>query len=94
MLSWQSLVDDKNRLRYFKRDQCCEFCLQEQYKFVYDTLEEFVVCGASHFLVQQLSDMLKQKSVKDKTTKKKLNEYEKEYAVSLLLMLLLMLLLL
>ena len=58
--------------------------LQEQYKFVYDTLEEFVVCGTSHFHVQQLSDKLKQKSIKDKSSKKKMNEYEKEYAVSCL----------
>ena len=49
---------------------------------MYDTLEESVVCGSSHFYVQELSDRLKQKSVKDKTKKKKMNEYEKEYAVS------------
>ena len=56
---------------------------QDQYKFVYDTLEEFVVCGASHFHVQQLSDRLKQKSIKTKQGKKKWNEYESEYAVSM-----------
>ena len=58
--------------------------LQDQYKFIYDTLEEFVVCGASHFHVQHLSDTLKQKSIKMKQEKgkKKLNEYESEYAVS------------
>ena len=50
---------------------------------MYDTLEELVVCGSSHFQVQELSDRLKAKSVKDRSTKKKLNEYEKEYAVSL-----------
>ena len=52
---------------------------------MYDTLEEFVVCGASHFHVQELSDRLKQKSVKDKvgrSRKKRVNEYEREYAVS------------
>ena len=41
-----------------------------------------MVCGSSHFYVQELSDRLKQKSIKDKTKKKKMNEYEKEYAVS------------
>jgi Protein-tyrosine phosphatase len=50
----------------------------EQYKFVYDTLEEYVVCGNSFFPVADLSQKLKQKSVKDVATK--LNEYQKEYA--------------
>lgn len=50
----------------------------EQYKFVYDTLEEYVVCGNSFFPVKELSQKLKQKSVKDAATK--LNEYQKEYA--------------
>lgn len=50
----------------------------EQYKFVYDTLEEYVVCGNSFFPVKELSQKLKQKSVKDAGTK--LNEYQKEYA--------------
>jgi Protein-tyrosine phosphatase len=50
----------------------------EQYKFVYDTLEEYVVCGNSFFPVADLSQKLKQKSVKDPTSK--LNEYQKEYA--------------
>jgi protein tyrosine phosphatase len=50
----------------------------EQYKFVYDTLEEYVVCGNSFFPVKELSQKLKQKSVKDPASK--LNEYQKEYA--------------
>lgn len=50
----------------------------EQYRFVYDTLEEYVVCGNSFFPVKELSQKLKQKSVKDASTK--LNEYQKEYA--------------
>jgi hypothetical protein len=41
------------------------------------------VCGASHFYVQELSDKLKKKSLKDKASKKRLNEYEREYAVSI-----------
>ncbi|KOC69840.1 Receptor-type tyrosine-protein phosphatase T, partial [Habropoda laboriosa] len=49
----------------------------EQYKFVYDTLEEFVVCGTSWFPVSELSQRLKQKSVKDPITK--MNEYQREY---------------
>merc|ERR1712106_1196930 len=55
---------------------------QEQYKFVYDTLEEYVVCGTSFFYVQELSERLKQKSLKDRETKKHPNEYEKECGVS------------
>ena len=55
---------------------------QEQFKFVYETMEEYVVCGTSYFLVQQLSERLKAKSLKDKQTKKHPNEYEKEYSVS------------
>ena len=58
--------------------------LQEQFKFVYDTLEEYVVCGNSFFYVQELSEKLKTKSLKDKHTKKHPNEYEKEYSVSTL----------
>lgn len=51
--------------------------LQDQYKFVYDTLEEFVICGASWFPVSELSQRLKQKSVKNPITK--INEYQREY---------------
>lgn len=50
--------------------------MQEQYKFVYDTLEEFVVCGTSWFPVSELSQRLKQKSIKNPT---KMNEYQREY---------------
>ncbi|KAI5636097.1 protein-tyrosine phosphatase domain-containing protein [Phthorimaea operculella] len=50
---------------------------EEQYKFVYDTLEEHVVCGVSWFPVAELSQRLKQKSQRDPVTK--LNEYQKEY---------------
>lgn len=51
--------------------------MQEQYRFVYDTLEEFVVCGTSWFPVSELSQRLKQKSVKNPITK--MNEYQREY---------------
>ena len=43
-----------------------------------DTLEEYVVCGNSFFPVKDLSQKLKQKSIKDAVTK--LNEYQREYA--------------
>lgn len=49
----------------------------EQYKFIYDTLEEHVTCGNSWFPVNELSQRLKQKSQKDPVTK--LNEYQREY---------------
>ena len=59
--------------------------LQEQYKCVYDTLEEYVICGTSFFYVHQLSERLKQKSLKERTasSKKLRNEYEREYCVSI-----------
>ena len=58
---------------------------QEQYKCVYDTLEEYTVCGTSFFYVHQLSERLKQKSLKERTasSKKLQNEYEREYCVSI-----------
>jgi hypothetical protein len=46
---------------------------------VYDTLEEFVVCGTSWFPVKELSQRLKQKSMKNVITK--MNEYQREYQV-------------
>ncbi|KAK6617293.1 hypothetical protein RUM44_005624 [Polyplax serrata] len=49
----------------------------DQYKFIYDTLEEFVVCGVSWFPVKDLSNRLKQKSMKNTSTK--LNEYQREF---------------
>ena len=60
---------------------------QEQYKCVYDTLEEYTVCGTSFFYVHQLSEKLKQKSLKERTisSKKQQNEYEREYCVSIYL---------
>lgn len=44
---------------------------------MYDTLEEFVVCGTSWFPVAELSHRLKQKSIKNPITK--MNEYQREY---------------
>lgn len=51
---------------------------KDQYKFVYDTLEEFVICGNSWFPVKELSQRLKEKSLKDPLTK--MNAYQREYA--------------
>ncbi|XP_055381732.1 receptor-type tyrosine-protein phosphatase kappa [Condylostylus longicornis] len=49
----------------------------DQYKFVYDTLEEHVVCGKSWFPVAELSENLKLKAKKDTVTK--MNKYQMEY---------------
>ncbi|XP_065569831.1 receptor-type tyrosine-protein phosphatase kappa-like isoform X2 [Artemia franciscana] len=49
----------------------------DQYKFVYDTLEEYVICGPSWFPVSQLSARLKEKS--QKLPGMKINEYQKEH---------------
>nr|CAD7195704.1 unnamed protein product [Timema douglasi] len=54
-----------------------EDAFDDQYKFVYDTLEEFVSCGNSWFPVKELSARLKQKSIKNPLTK--INEYQHEY---------------
>ena len=53
---------------------------QEQYKFVYDTLEDMYVCKPSWFPVSELSERLKAKAIKDSVTK--LNEYQREFNVS------------
>lgn len=49
----------------------------DQYKFIYDTLEEFIICGNSWFPVNELSQRLKQKSLKNPISK--MNEYQREY---------------
>ena len=53
--------------------------LQDQLKFVYDTLEEFVLCGHTYFPAKEISQRLKEKSGRPPGSK--LNEYEREYAV-------------
>ena len=53
--------------------------LQEQLKFVYDTLEEFVLCGHTYFPAKEISQRLKEKSVRPAGCKH--NEYERQYAV-------------
>ena len=57
----------------------CNNLLQDQLKFVYDTLEEFIVCGYTYFPVKDLSHHLKQKSLRKPGRKN--NDYEREYAV-------------
>jgi hypothetical protein len=53
--------------------------LQEQLKFVYDTQEEFVLCGHTYFPAKEISQRLKEKSTRPPGSKH--NEYEREYAV-------------
>ncbi|XP_059351234.1 receptor-type tyrosine-protein phosphatase mu-like isoform X1 [Daphnia carinata] len=50
----------------------------EQFKFIYDTLEESITCGWSWFPVSELTTRLKQKSIRYPVTK--MNEYQREYA--------------
>jgi len=50
----------------------------EQYKFVYDTLEEYALSGNSHFPVREISARIKQKSMKNPFSK--LNDYQHEFA--------------
>ncbi|XP_077232336.1 uncharacterized protein LOC143868820 [Tasmannia lanceolata] len=49
----------------------------EQYKFVYETIEEALYCGKTWFPVTELHSQLKRKSRRNPLTKK--NEYLKEY---------------
>ena len=49
----------------------------EQYKFVYDTIEETMFCGKTWFPVSELHKRLKHKSQRNSITKK--NEYLREY---------------
>jgi hypothetical protein len=46
---------------------------------VYDTLEEFVLCGHTYFPAKEISQRLKEKSTRPPGSKQ--NEYEREYAV-------------
>ena len=52
---------------------------QEQYKFIYDTLEEYCRGIDSRFPVSELANQIKEKTLKDKKLKK--NAYALEYAV-------------
>ena len=52
---------------------------KEQMKFMYDTLEEYVICRKTWFPVSELSQRLKHKSMKDPQTK--INEYQREFLV-------------
>lgn len=54
----------------------------EQYKFIYETIEESHVCGVTWFHVSEISAQMKHKSVKNKVTRK--NEYQNEFEVSVL----------
>ena len=54
--------------------------MQDQYKFIYDTLEEFVQCGYTYFPVKEISQALRDKSKKQEGGKR-VNQYEKEYVV-------------
>ena len=55
--------------------------IQDQYKFIYDTLEEYCRGIDSRFPVSELANKIKEKTVKDQKLKK--NAYALEYAVRL-----------
>lgn len=52
----------------------------EQYRFIYETIEEWYVCGKTWFQVGEISQQMRHKSVKNETTKR--NEYQEEFDVS------------
>ena len=57
--------------------------LQEQYKFIYETLVEYTRGIDSRFPVSELANKIKERGVKDKKTKK--NAYQMEYGVRIVL---------
>lgn len=77
------LAEEDNVLDVFnytkKMRQSRKFLIEnlEQYKFVYDTIEEAMFCGKTWFPVAELHKQLKHKSRRNPTTKK--NEYQREY---------------
>lgn len=54
--------------------------LQEQYLYIYDTLDEALMCGKTWFSVTEIAHKFKQKSQKNPITR--VNEYQREYTVS------------
>lgn len=58
---------------------CASPGFQDQYKFVYDTLEEHAICGPSWFPVKELSQRLRAKGQRGTS---KLSEYQREYQVA------------
>lgn len=77
------LIDEDNLVDVFyytrKMRQSRKFMIEnlDQYKFIYDTIEEAVSCGKTWFPVPELHKRLKQKSQRNPVTKK--NEYQREY---------------
>ncbi|XP_046914794.2 receptor-type tyrosine-protein phosphatase epsilon isoform X2 [Dermatophagoides farinae] len=49
----------------------------EQYRFIYETIEEWYICGKTWFNVSEISQQMKHKSIKNKATKR--NEYQAEF---------------
>ena len=56
------------------------FDLQDQYRFVYETLMEYTRGIDSRFPVSELANKIKERGIKDKKTKK--NAYQMEYSVT------------
>lgn len=80
--SRKGLIENVVSVSYHLCDICFKliwsFKSKDQYKFVYDTLEEHIVCGKTWFSVSELSERLKAKAAKDPVTK--MNHYQQEYA--------------
>ena len=75
-------VRDRHRLSFIRLfDRICWLNrnVQDQYKFIYDTLEEYCRGIDSRFPVSELANKIKEKTVKDQKLKK--NAYALEYAV-------------
>ena len=55
----------------------------EQYKFIYETIEESHICGKTWFHVSDIGQQMKQKSIKNRETGR--NEFSNEFNVCLLM---------
>ena len=82
LLDHRYTVRDRHRLSFIRLfDRICWLnrIVQDQYKFIYDTLEEYCRGIDSRFPVSELANKIKEKTVKDQKLKK--NAYALEYAV-------------
>lgn len=72
-----NVIDIYNYTRKMRQSRKYLIESLEQYKFVYDTIEEAIYCGKTWFPVSELHKRLKHKSQRNSVTRK--NEYLLEY---------------
>lgn len=75
----EGTVDIFNYSRALRKARVSMIESLEQYKFIYETIEESYVCGKTWFHVREISNQMKNKGVKSVETKR--NEYQNEFEV-------------